>query len=187
MNQLVFAQAGQLKWAWASGSLCQAGQGQPPVIWLQWTVSRVGVSCPGLSNIKNYSPRAVTETAGQTESMHLLGSWGRVTFPRGQLRTHLPDGGAAVVRALEAGLLAWCWLISSKPSNPPGLSLSHHGHRQHPPDPHPRLGLIVIPSSKGIRQAWEEPCPAWAWRADSGSFHHGLDPPPPRPPGSLHR
>lgn len=127
MNQLVFAQAGQLKWAWASGSLCQAGQGQPPVIWLQWTVSRVGVSCPGLSNIKNYSPRAVTETAGQTESMHLLGSWGRVTFPRGQLRTHLPDGGAAVVRALEAGLLAWCWLISSKPSNPPGLSLSQQG------------------------------------------------------------
>ena len=102
MNQPVFAQAGQLKWAWASGSLCWAGQSRPPVIWLQWTVSRVGVSCPGLSNTKNYSPRAVTETAVQTESMYLLGSWGRATFPKGHLGTHLPDGGAAVVGALKA-------------------------------------------------------------------------------------
>ena len=61
-----------------------------------------GVSCPGLSNTKNYSPRAVTETAVQTESMYLLGSWGRVTFPKGHLGTHLPDGGAAVVGALKA-------------------------------------------------------------------------------------
>ena len=29
MNQPVFAQAGQLKWAWASGSLCWAGQSRP--------------------------------------------------------------------------------------------------------------------------------------------------------------
>lgn len=97
------------------------------MIWLQWTVSRAGVSYSGLSNAKNYSLRAVTETVVQTESMHLLGSWGRVTFPKGHLGTHLPDGGAAVVRTLKAGILAWCWLISSKPSNPPGLSLSQQG------------------------------------------------------------
>lgn len=97
------------------------------MIWLQWTVSRVGVACPGLRDTKNYSPRAVTESAVQAESTYLLGSWGRVTFPKGHLGAHLPDGGAAMVGALKASLLAWCWLISSKPSNPPGLSLSQQG------------------------------------------------------------
>lgn len=58
----------------------------------------------------------------------------------------------------------------------PGLSLSDHGCKQPPPHPQPRLGLICIPSSKGIRQTWEEPCLAWVWRADSGRLHHGLDP-----------
>ena len=73
MNQPVFAQAVQLKWAWASGSLCRAGQSRPPVIWLQWTVSRVGVSYLGLSNTKITLPKQLQKLQCRRS---LCTSWG---------------------------------------------------------------------------------------------------------------
>ena len=77
------------------------------------------------------------------------------------------------------------------PPSPCPWGLSPSLKPQSSPGSPPGLWLIGIPSSslssKGIREAWEQPSPAWASGSRLGVPPPWPGPPPPRPPGSLHR